>query len=570
MINTGKFSIYLTIALLVSLFNTNARAQLSQEPCLADREYVIGVGDRLTIVESSSGRTEQVGVRPDGRIQIQGLEEALQAAGLKISILEFEIGRQFLKYIKEPQVTVFLAGPSSSDIQIQVSGVLARRLNVPQGTTLGRFLTGIVPQFQQDQVPVDLEAIQLIGGVKSYTLTERSLDRLRGEGIPEEVLIKLKDLEGQEYRTVKQFIADIENRIGSQTFEYRVTILRSAEAVRERCRIHGTNVLMGRDANADIPLAWGDEIFIPAPAQPTPTPELPGKVVTPSRLKKRAQFTLQEYNDFQENYPAAQEILQPFVTTAEDNVYIDLEAISEEQRNALGDEVLNELLKRTEVQEVVPSFADHITLMGITVNLVLEDLKEAFLAITDQDSEAGVQIESFQEGDIVEKGATAADDIVLEAIREDENQIIVKKGAEQQVLTLPPKFTDLTLSGILAVGGTKEAILGNLKQKPPSQRKRFKKEDPIEEDITLAEVSDKWILLEKGEELQLVFLRDPSKRVSQAASPASLPAQEVQIPGTESPQPEGIPPIEALKQSLPEPLQAMDLFSRMFFATPLF
>lgn len=580
MINTRKFSTYLTIVLIVLLFvNTNALAQLSQEACLPDREYVISVGDRLSIEELSSGRKEQRTVLPDGRIQVQGIEEALEAAGLKLSTLEFEIEKRFLKYLKDPQVTVFLAGSSSSDIQIRLRGVISRKIAVPQGTTIGRFLNGIIPQLQKDQVPLDLEAIQLIAGVKGYKLTERSLENLRREGIPEETLIKLKDLEEQQYTSVRDFISDLEERIGHQTQEYRVPILQYAEAVRERCNINGTNVIAGRDVNADIRLGWGDEIFIPSPDQPPPSSDDHQEqvVAPPPSLKKRAQFTLQEYDEFQENYPAAQEILQPFVTSEDDNVYIDLEAIPEDQLNELGDEVLNELLRRTELQEVVPSFADHIMLMGITVNLVLEDLKEAFLAFSGQDLDEGVQegvqIESFQEGDIVEKGGTETDDIMLEEIREDENQIILKKGEEQQVLTLPPKFSDITLSGILAIGGTREAILGNLKQNPPLQRKRFKKGDKLEGDILLAELSKKWVLLEKGEDIQLVFLRDPSKRISQAASSEALPGQEAQIPGTETsqpPQPGSMMIPEALKEKLPEPLQAMDLFSRMFFATPLF
>jgi len=566
MINTRKFSTYLTIALIVLLFNTSALAQLSQEACLADREYVVGVGDRLTIVESSSGRTEQVGVRPDGRITIQGLEEALLVAGLKISMLEYELERQFLQYIREPQVTVFLTGTSPGDIQIKLSGVILRKIGVPRGTTLGQFLHQIGPQLREDQIPIDLEAIQLIGGVKSYKLTGQSLYKLRGEVIPEDVIINLKDLENREYITVKQFVSDLEKKIGDQTFEYRVTILGNAEAVRERCVINGTNVIKGRDVNADIRLVWGDEIFIPSPSQPPPGVISPGRVVAP-QLRKRARFTLQEYNDFQKAYPAAQEILQPFVIIEDENVYIDLDTIPADQLSELGDEVLNELQQHAEMQEVVPSFADHITLMGITVNLALKGLQEAFLV---WNSDVGVQVESFQEGDVVEKGETAADDIVLEEIREDVNQIILKKGEEAQVLTLSSKFSDFTLSGILNIGGTREAVLGNLKEKAPAQRKRFKEGDKIEGDIILAEISKKWVLLEKGEDIQLVFLRDPSKRVSQTPPVTSFPAQEVQIPGTAAlPQGGAFLP-EAIKKNLPEPLQAMDIFSRMFFAMPLF
>ena len=315
--------------------------------------------------------------------------------------------------------------------------------------------------------------------------------------------------------------------------------------------------------------------FIPFPNQPTPAPDSLEEVIPPPpSLRKRAQFTRQEYDEFQKAYPAAQEILQPpIVTEEEDSVYIDLDAITPDQINELGDEAYAELLKRSEVHEVAPSFADHITLMGIMVNLVLEDLKEAFLAFSGQDLDEGVQIESFQEGDIVEKGETEADDIVLEEIQEEKNQIILKKGEEKQVLTLAPKFSDITLSGILAIKGTREAVLGNLEHKPPSKRKRFKEGDKIEGEVLLAEISKKWVLLEKGEEIQLVFLRDPGKRVSQASSSESLPVQEVQIPGTETsqaPQPGSMMIPEALKERLPEPLQAMDLFSRMFFATPLF
>jgi hypothetical protein len=103
----------------------------------------------------------------------------------------------------------------------------------------------------------------------------------------------------------------------------------------------------------------------------------------------------------------------------------------------------------------------------------------------------------------------------------------------------------------------------------PVQRKRFKEGDEIEDDIILAEISERWALLEKGQEVQLVFLRDPRKRISQAPPPASQPIQSGQPSETEAPS-EGSLPIEALKRNLPEPLQALDTFSKIFFATPLF
>jgi len=79
---------------------------------------------------------------------------------------------------------------------------------------------------------------------------------------------------------------------------------------------------------------------------------------------------------------------------------------------------------------------------------------------------------------------------------------------------------------------------------------------------------------DKGEDIQLVFLRDFQKRAAQTPPSPSSPAQSGQIPGTESPSGGALPlealNLEALKKNLPEPLQAIDMFSKMFFATPLF
>ncbi len=327
----------------------------------------------------------------------------------------------------------------------------------------------------------------------------------------------------------------------------------------EEFPVNGQEILTGRNIFANLRLEWGDMIFIPAQPSPdfipTPEPRIPFLAAP-----RRAQFTAQEYSEFQnflKDYPSDQEILQPFVIIEEDNVYIDLDKIPEDQFKEIQMEVLIELEKHVG-KKVAPKFID-ATLMGISVNLALEGLVEAFLALPDPDSDRGFLIKNFQEGDIIEKGEIAEEDIILSEIQDDVGQVILKKGEEIQILTLLPKFSNITLSGVLDIGKGREALFSNLKSSTakPAQRKRFKEGDEIEDEIILARLSKEWALLEKEREFQLVFLRDPRKQVSQMPLPTSFPAQSGQFPETETIQ-EGQSPPDTIKKALPESLQMLD------------
>jgi hypothetical protein len=482
--NTRKFIIFFNIVLFVFLFSISMFAQTSRDVRLPEREYVIGIDDRLDILAwKSEVFTTRVAVRSDGKITMPLLGD-VPAAGLKVSTLKADLENRLAKYLKEPQVTITVE--SSKKIRIRLNGIIALENEFPRGTTLGQVLQGLIPTLQQLPTPPDLSAMKLIG-------------------------------------------------------------------VEEVFPINGQAILEGRNIFANLRLEWGDEIFIPA--QNLPEPVTPTTVVTPFPVVRRAEFTTQEYDDFQtflNDYPSTQELLQAYVTSEDDKVYIDLDKIPEDQLNGIEEEVLIELEKyAAEVQEELPKFID-ATLMGISVNLALEELLEAFLAFPDPNSEEGIQIERFQEGDIIEKGDTAADDIILDEIRAETNQAILRKGEEIQVLPLLPNFSDITLSGILHIGEKREAVLGNLKagtMDKPTQRKRFKEGDEIEDDIILAEISRKWVLLEKGEDIQLVFLRDSRNRTLSSPIPAPLLTQNGQVPETGTIE-EG--------QALPESLQMLD------------
>lgn len=63
----------------------------------------------------------------------------------------------------------------------------------------------------------------------SFTLTEQSLDNLRQEGLPNEILEKLKALKDQKFDTENKFLEAVKQKIGNdQTVRYKAQILKHA------------------------------------------------------------------------------------------------------------------------------------------------------------------------------------------------------------------------------------------------------------------------------------------------------------------------------------------------------
>lgn len=283
--------------------------------------------------------------------------------------------------------------------------------------------------------------------------------------------------------------------------------------------------------NENPRLQWGDEIIIPSLVLPTPTPiplvspKLPPATFTPDQY--------QQFLEFLQAYPADLETLKTVVSLQEDAVILQLDQLSEDQQEMLQDAVLDELMKYT--GGLRPDVLLSATLLEIMVNLTVEGLHEAFLAIPEPSVPEGVTIKTFRPGDVVQPGATDAEDIILAEIQPELNQIRLQKGNTSQTLSLAPKFSTVILSGILNIGGEREVVLSNTIIDPVSKlglRKRFKPGDHVEADIVLADIvpDQKMVVLRKGPELQLVFLRDPRKRPAPEpptpASPEVMPIGE--------------------------------------------
>jgi hypothetical protein len=484
--------------------------------------------------------------------------------------LKYELERQILKYIIDPSVTI-TASTSPTNVNVILREIVMRTLEVPKGKTLGQLLAEYIPKFQREQLPLNLEAIVLLGSVQSYRVTPQTLDALKTEGLPDEALLKLQNLQGREYSVVKQFLSDIQSQLGEeQTKAYRGIILQHAEPVREKVDLNGFQVSQGVDPKGDIKLAWGDEIVIPVLGA---APEMEKPVETMMLPKE----TYDELQTFLKDYPADQKILQPFLHLEGEQATVDREQIPWDRLSAEVRSQLEQILAAPPAEQPP---AD-LTLVGIAVNLTAADLFEAFFALQDPDSEGEYIIKGVREKDLVKEGDTSANNLYLEKIDADAKKVILKKGENPITMTLTSKFTDLTLSGVLNNQGAPEAILNNVKSNArlttaatkPVIRKRFRVGDEVEEGVQLAKITSKWVLLKKGPNIQLVLLRDfqkqptePEPLPSASASAAPAPAGGEKAPGTtpplppnvnQTPPPEGVSPpaetptLDTLKKLLP-------------------
>ena len=341
--------------------------------------------------------------------------------------------------------------------------------------------------------------------------------------------------------------------------------------VDEEFPVNGLELLAGKAPQANIRLEWGDQIYIPSQIPETPIPAAVASV-SPV-IVKLATLSPEDFEKLLQQFPDAQELLQSLaVQSEEDGTYsINLSELSEEQREELGEDVLAELeLYATEHQEEVKKFTD-ITLAGISINLNLDETVEAFLAIPNPDPGQLPTIKHFREGELVQKGETEEDDIVLEEIQDAKNQVILRKGTDYQPIPLQTPFSQAKLSGVLHLGTRNKAFFIDLTPLSTSKRpgkRLFEVGDEIEEGVLLADISDRWALLRQGDNTQLVLLRDSLNRATPTPAPAPLPTIPGQIPGEDIPP--GSQPEEMLQKVSPDALKAIDTFSKLFFATPIF
>jgi len=99
---------------------------------VAEIEYHIGVSDSLSInVWRNKELSVAVPVRPDGRISIPLIGD-VDAAGLTSMELAKGITKKLGKFVRNPQVTVIVTNPSSTDFQrrVRITGAVNSPISV--------------------------------------------------------------------------------------------------------------------------------------------------------------------------------------------------------------------------------------------------------------------------------------------------------------------------------------------------------------------------------------------------------------------------------------------------------
>src|SRR5690606_14325458 len=96
-------------------------------------EYKIGVGDALDInVWRNPELSVSVPVRPDGKVSMPLIGD-IKAAELTTTELSANIVKSLTQYIRNPQVTVIVSNPSSSDFQrrVRITGAVNSPQSIP-------------------------------------------------------------------------------------------------------------------------------------------------------------------------------------------------------------------------------------------------------------------------------------------------------------------------------------------------------------------------------------------------------------------------------------------------------
>lgn len=126
-----------SIVLLAVLAVSCADQKVSQMPPISDSgllsEYRIGVGDTLQVnVWRNPELSLAVPVRPDGKISMP-LVGDIAAADLTATQLSANIIKSLENYVRNPQVTVIVTNPSSSDFQrrVRITGAVGAPQSIP-------------------------------------------------------------------------------------------------------------------------------------------------------------------------------------------------------------------------------------------------------------------------------------------------------------------------------------------------------------------------------------------------------------------------------------------------------
>lgn len=176
-----QFSVW--VATVVTLFVVACSSNKVVMPPISDRgvldEYRVGVGDALQInVWRNPELTTAVPVRPDGKISLP-LVGDIMAANLTTAQLSSNIVAALNNYVRNPQVTVIVANPSSSDFQrrVRITGAVHSPQSIP---------------YREGMTVLDL--VLLAGGVNEYASANKAKLYRKVEGETKVYPIYLNDL----------------------------------------------------------------------------------------------------------------------------------------------------------------------------------------------------------------------------------------------------------------------------------------------------------------------------------------------------------------------------------------
>ncbi len=165
----GRLIVAATVMIVTAC--TSSSPKMSDMPVnvqgYTSEEYKIGVGDEIRIEVWGDDRLSiAVPVRPDGKISMSLIGDVM-AAGFSTESLSESITGQLSEYIRNPQVSVIVTNPSSSDFQqrIRVTGAV----NSPQSVPYRKGMTV-------------LDLVLLAGGPNEFAVSNNSKLYRKSEG----------------------------------------------------------------------------------------------------------------------------------------------------------------------------------------------------------------------------------------------------------------------------------------------------------------------------------------------------------------------------------------------------
>lgn len=142
-------------------------------------EYRIGVGDALRInVWRNAELSSEVPVRPDGKVSLPLIGD-IQASGQTTTELSAALTEALTEYVRNPQVTVIVTNPSSSDFQrrVRITGAVGS----PQSVA-----------YREGMTVLDL--VLLAGGPNQFASANRARLYRQVDGEIQVFPIRLRDL----------------------------------------------------------------------------------------------------------------------------------------------------------------------------------------------------------------------------------------------------------------------------------------------------------------------------------------------------------------------------------------